>query len=276
MPNVLTGPAQYLARFDNQSISCNPYALTKLGIDRTNCYLKIEKYVILCAPYQLGFKRSIFMASLSMQELGFFQKYVNGLAVLSLTLNLEKRTAPVKFYIHCTLKTIGQMKGQENVGLLILDIKSCPDEMVSVMGRFMENQERTKTQYDDYGKSTIRMTPDTAKAMGYNLYATITGSNPDVTRIQIYSISSKTVEHLEAEGAPARPAGTPVNYQFFFRKYRVSVSGTITESSILPQGLVRTKSNLEYCPELVEIIDDYWYNNRANSAYVPLREAFAN
>jgi hypothetical protein len=263
MTSAPTGMAQYLARFNEQSIACNPYALAKLGIDRAHCSLKIEDYVILCVPFQLGFKRSIFMASLSSQELNFFQKYANTIIGLSISFNPDKRPEPVKFFIRCTLQTIGQMKGRENVGLFVLDIKSCPEQMVMMMGGFMETQERIKLQYEDYGKSIIRMTPDVAKIMGYNLYATISAPGSEPKRIQIFAISSKSVEHLEAAGAPVRAFGTAVSYQFFFKKYRVFTSGTIVETETLPQGMIRTKSQLPMNPELIEIINDYWCTSKA-------------
>ncbi|MCL2834430.1 MAG: hypothetical protein FWD78_14760 [Treponema sp.] len=269
MVNAPTGTAQYLARFSEQSVACNPYAIAKLGIDRSHCSLKIEDYVILCAPFQLGFKKSIFMASLSPQELAFFQKYANTTIGLSIAFNPNKKPEPVKFFIRSQLNTIGQMKGRENVGLFVLEYKTTPDQLILMMGNFLENQERIKIQYEDYGKNGIRMTPETAKLMGYNMYATILHPNPEPRRIQIFDISSKTVEHLEAAGAPVRAGGTAVIYQFFFQKFRITVTGSITEASVLPQGMVRTKSSLSLSPELVEIIDDYWYNKR-KQASLPL------
>lgn len=264
-----TGVAQYMARFSEQSISCNPYALVKLGIDKAHCSLKIEDYVILCAPFQLGFKKAIFMASLSAQELAFFQKYTNTTIGLSIAFNPNKKPEPVKFFIRSVLNTIGQMKGRENVGLFVLEYKTTPEQMVLIMGNFLENQERIKIQYDDYGKTAVRMTPEVAKIMGYNLYSTIINPNPEPRRIQIFNLSSKIVEHLEAAGAPVRTAGTAVIYQIFFQKYRITVNGKVEESSVLPQGMVRTKSALALSPELVEIMDDYWYNHR-KQASMPL------
>ena len=85
MANVPTGIAQYVARFGEQSIACSPYTIAKLGVDRAHCSLKIEDYTILCIPFQFGFKRSLFIASLSKQELVFFQKYVNNIANLSIS-----------------------------------------------------------------------------------------------------------------------------------------------------------------------------------------------
>ncbi|MDR0878827.1 MAG: hypothetical protein LBN21_12305 [Treponema sp.] len=266
MANAPTGAAQYLARFGDQSIACSQYALTKLGVDRSHCFLKIEDYVILCVPFQFGFKRSLFLASLSKQELTFFQRYVNGIVGLSIAFNPpgSKSSEPIKFFIRCNLTTIGPMKGRENVGLFVVDYKSAPDDLVAMLGGFLETQDRIKAQYDDYGKTSIRMTPDVAKLLGYNMYATITEPSAQAKRIQVFSLSSKTIEHLEAAGAASRAPGTSVAYQLFFKKYRISAAGTVVSTDILSQGLVRTVSNLAFSPELVEIIDDYWYNARSN------------
>jgi hypothetical protein len=33
---------------------------------------------------------------------------------------------------------------------------------------------------------------------------------------------------------------------------------------MLPKGIVRTVSTLPFCPELAEIVDDYWFHIRSN------------
>jgi hypothetical protein len=155
------------------------------------------------------------------------------------------------------------MKGRDDVGLFVVDFKASPDEMVIMMGNFMETQERFKTQYEDYGKTSVRMTPEVSKLLGYNMFATVTEPNRgEPKRIQIFNISTKSVEHMEASGSPVRAPGTAVTYQFFFQKFRITVGGTITGASALPQGIIRTSANLEFSPELVEIMDDYWYYSR--------------
>ncbi|MDR1239584.1 MAG: hypothetical protein LBK27_05690 [Treponema sp.] len=267
MANAPTGAAQYLARFGEQSIACSQYALTKLGVEKGQCVLKIDDYVILCAPFQFGFKRSIFLASLSKQELTFFQKYVNGIVGLSIAFlpSGSKQQSPVKFFIRCLLATVGQMKGRENVGLFVVDYKITPDDLVSMLGVFLESQDRLRAQYEDYGKTSIKMTPEVAKMMGYNMYATLTEPTVPAKRIQVYNLNSKTLEHLEAAGTTPRAPGAPVAYQLYFKKYRVSVAGTIVSTNILPQGLVRTVSNMAFSPELVEIIDDYWYRSQSHA-----------
>jgi hypothetical protein len=158
------------------------------------------------------------------------------------------------------------MKGRENVGLFVVDFKTTPDDLVVLLGNFLENQDRIKAQFEDYGKAIIRMTPEVAKILGYNMYATITEPDKETRRIQVFTLSTKTIEHLEAAGAAERKPGTPVAYQLFFKKYRISAAGTVESAAKLPQGIVRTTAKLAFSPELVEIIDDYWYQSRVNPA----------
>jgi len=263
MANVPAGTAQYLARFGEQSIHCNQYALAKLGVDRSHCSLKIEDYMILCIPFQFGFKRSLLMASLSKQELVFFQKYINSIANLSISFQLPGRSEPLNFFIHCTIVQVGQMKGRDNVSVFVVDFKLAPDELVRILGGFLEFQDNLRIQYEDYGKTPVRINPETARTMGYNMFASIADGTPDGKRIQLVNVSSKVMEFLEAAGSPIRPAGTELNYQLFFKKYRVSVSGKVASSGTLPQGIVRTSSCLDFNPELVEIIGDYWHKVRS-------------
>ncbi|MDR3139830.1 MAG: hypothetical protein LBT95_09215 [Treponema sp.] len=259
MPIAPNGPVYYLEKFGDQSIVCNQYALAKLGVERSRCFLKIDEYVILCVPFQFGFKRSLFLASLSKQELTFFRRYVNGIIGLSITFTPGHRQESIKFFIRCTLTTVGQMKDRENVGLLAVDYKATPNDLINMLGGFLDHQDRLQGLYDEYGNKPIKMTPAVSKELGYNMFATIMSPNHEGRRIQIVSLSTKIIEHLEASNAPERPAGTSVAYQIYFKKYRLSVAGTVRQTSVLPQGLVRTVSSLAISPELVEIIDDYWY-----------------
>jgi len=103
------------------------------------------------------------------------------------------------------------------------------------------------------------------------MYATIKEANKEPRRIQLFNLNSKTLEHMEAAGAPVRPAETAVSYQLFFQKYRINVSGRVAASGTLPQGFVRTIANLDLSPELVEILDDYWGKAKLIMKQNPLR-----
>jgi hypothetical protein len=262
-----------MEQYGDQSIACNQYALGKLRVDQANCSLKIEDYVISCAPFQLGFKRSIFLAYLSKQELAFFNRYINGLVGLSIAFASGRRNNEmIKFFIRCNLATVGQMKGRDNVGLFVVDYRNTPADLVVLLGAYLENQKRLHAQYEEYGNTAIKITADVAKLIGYNMYSTITEPTTGEKRIQVFSLSSKTIEHLEAAGSPVRNPGSPAAYQIYFKKFRISAAGTITEAVKLPQGIVKTSANLAFSPELVEIIDDY-YLQRNNQGQEPDKDS---
>jgi hypothetical protein len=202
----------------------------------------------------------------------FFQKYIEhtvGLSISFIPKN-SKSQEPVKFFIRCNLAAINAVKGRENTGMFDLEYKNVPDDLVVLFGNFLDVQDRFRGMYEDYGKKTIKMTADVAKLIGYNMFALVSEpGNGDAapSRIQVYMISSKTIEHLEAAGGKVKKPGSTVTYQLFFKKYRVNITGVVQNSAELPNGLIRTISSISFSPELVEIIDDYW--TRANSGPVP-------
>jgi hypothetical protein len=259
MPSSSTGSANnYLEKYGDRTITCTPYALSRLGVERNKCMFKIEGYSIDCVPFQFGFKRSLFLAAISPRELIFFQKYVNTIIGLSISFAPPNR-APAKFLLRCNLASLGQMKGRDNTGLFVVDLKTTPEELIILLGGFLETHERLQNQFEEYGGLLIKMTPPAAKQMGYNLESVITEPGRGSRKIQILSLTSKSMEHMEPAESPVRFPGTPVAYEVVLQKRRLLLSGSVVSADVLPQGLVRTVSRLSFSPELVEIIDDYWY-----------------
>ncbi len=257
--NTRTG--QFLSRFADKTVACSQYALSKLGVDRSRCVLKVADYAVLCAPYQLSFRRAVLLASLSKQELVFFQRFKNGIAGLSMEFAVPGMKSPLKLFVRSTLVEVGQMRGRDDVGLLIVDFKSTPEDFVTILGGYLEAQERLAAQYEDYGKTSVSMTPEAAKRLGYNLFAEAADSGGG-RRVQLFSLNSKSVEFLEAASAAERSAGTKVALQLYFRKYRVSVQAAVESATRLPSGILKTKAGIGFSPELVEILDDYWFRDR--------------
>jgi hypothetical protein len=262
MPSSSSGSANsYLEKYGDRTITCTPYALSRLGVEKNKCVFKIEGYSIDCIPFQLGFKRSLFIAAISPRELIFFQKYVNAIIGLSISFAPPNR-APTKFLLRCGLVSLGQMKGRDNTGLFVVDFKTTPEELIILLGGFLETHERLQNQFEEYGNSLIKMTPPVAKQLGYNLESVITEPGKGSRKIQILSLTSKSIEHMEAAGSPVRFSGTPVAYEVILRKRRLLLTGSVVSAGILSQGLVRTVSRISFSPELVEVIDDYWYTVR--------------
>jgi hypothetical protein len=263
MAVIPTGSVQFLARFENSTIVCNPYAIAKLGIDSRQCFLKLDEYIILCSPFQLGFKRGVFVASLTHQELSFFQKYVNQMVGLSITFN-QGGKEPVKLFLRCNLAQVGQMKGRENSGLIVVDFKSIPEDLIQIFGHYLEQQDLFKVLYEDLAATSIRMTAAVAKLTGYNMYATVSEQGGVGKRIQVYHFHTKMMEHIETGNGPGRETGTALTYQLYFQKYRFLVNGKVVSSEAMQNDIMKITAALDFSPELVEIVDDYWFQVRSN------------
>lgn len=256
----MASAAQFLEKYNNRALTCTPYVLSKLGVDRNKCFLKIEEYSIICIPLQFGFKRSLFLATMAQQEFVFFQKYVN--TMISLSISFAPAGKAAKFHLHSTLISLEPMRGRERVGVFTIDFKSTPEELINLLGGFLETQERLQLQYEEYGTLLIRMTLPVAKQLGYTAESIISEPGKETRKIQILSLTSKSMEHMEPEGSPLRITGTPVAYEIILKNTRLLLTGTVAKADTLPQGMVRTVSNLSFSPELVEIIADYWYTIR--------------
>ncbi|AEF84893.1 hypothetical protein TREPR_2695 [Treponema primitia ZAS-2] len=257
----MASASQFLEKYGNQPLTCTPYVLSKLGVDRNKCFLKIEEYSIICIPVQFGFKRSLFLATLAQQEFVFFNKYINTLISLSISFAPAGR-APAKFHLLSTLVALEPMKGRERVGVFTIDFKSISEELINLLGGFQETQERLQRQYEEHGTLLIRMTLPVAKQLGYTAESIISEAGKETKKIQILSLTTKSIEHMEPLGSPLRIPGTPVAYEIILKNTRLLLTGIVANADTLPQGMVRTVSNLSFSPELVEIIADYWYTIR--------------
>ena len=272
MTNIQTRPAQYFMRFGEDGIPCNQYALSKLGIGKANCSLKIGDHYIAAMPFQMGFKRSFFLAPINKGELEFYQRHINSIISLSIVFAQNSQRKPLSFFIRCNLISLRPMQGREDVGIFMVDYRHTPDDLAVVLGEYLENQERIRNLHNDYSNSFIKLNPETSKKLGYNNYATIIDSAEPEKRIQAYRISTKTMEHLESDDAPLRAPGQQVVYQLYFNNYMVSITGTVASSEKMPQGFVKTVSTLSFCPELIEIIGNYWSNDFNASQWTSLRQ----
>lgn len=260
----------FLDKYAETQLACTPYALSRMGVDRTRTVLKIEDYMILCAPMQLSFNKIILLASLSRDELVFFQRFKGALAALSMEFNLPSRRDPLKLFIRVGIDGFAQMKGRENAGMVVLTLKNTPEDLVLIMGSYLEHMERLTAQYEASQQSIANITPETSKLMGYNQYAVLSDSTGS-RRIKVFRLSVKEMEHLEGPAAPVLEAGSSVQYQLFFQRYRMTINGTVREANRLPTGMLRTKADLSFSPELVEILDDYWFQERTRQRKAQLQ-----
>jgi hypothetical protein len=183
-------------------------------------------------------------------------------------MNPENLPKPLKFFIQCTLNRIDHIEGWENSCLFVVDFKASPGEVVSILGKLMEKEEELKRKYAEYGEIKIKINPETAENLGFNSHATLTMGGTETRRIHVLSLNSKSLEYIEAMSTPVIKTGASLIYHLTFGEKQISLPGTLSSVSQLPKGMVHIMVNLEFSPELVEIIDEYWYNSMTRESRI--------
>jgi hypothetical protein len=258
----VTQVQSYQEQYAGSSITFNQYVIKKTGLLQAQTVLSVDTFSLNCIPYQLSMERAIMLATLSPNEIQFFQKYKDQLGSLSLLFTRQGRSEPLKIFIRCAIQQIATMKGKEGLALVVLDIKNCPQDLVIVIGEYFSFMEKLELQYSDFKDKMIQITPAVASQLEFNNFAAF-GTGDSGLRVQLFSLSTNKAEFLAAPSSKEFEKGTSKPMRLYFRSYQFSVNATVKESQRLPTGVVRTKVDLEFSPELVEIVDFYYFKARA-------------
>ena len=248
----------YIEKYAHQMIRFNPYTIKKTGLLQSQTLLKLEDYMLLCAPYQLSMKRSILLVILSRDEAAFFQRFQKKLTSVSLTFQKTGNKNPINLFIRGTLEKIGPVKGKNNVCMVEITFKTCPDDLVTILRDHIISFESLKTQYESFKDRPVEMNEATAQTMHFNNYV----ESQIVSEKLQTSLLSLSVNQLIL-GVPDAvrdlEEGQRLVSKLYFQTYQFIVNGEIMKIEDTDSGYKRVYCNIDFTPELVEIIDDYFF-----------------
>jgi hypothetical protein len=134
------------AKFASEIVRFNPYAVKKLGLLQSQTLLKIEDYMLICAPYQLSMAKIILLVILTPEEINFFQQFRSRLASLTIAFQKQPAKTPMNLLLRGSLERIGPVKGKTNVCLMEIVYKSCPAELVEIIGDYVLSGLKTSSR----------------------------------------------------------------------------------------------------------------------------------
>jgi hypothetical protein len=248
--------------YKDRPIMFTTHAVKHIGIKQNQTVLKLDTYNIICVPYRISVTNIVLLAFLSGDELVFFQKYINSLCGLSLVFQKPDQLESLKLFVRCTLIQIGQMKGRDNVGLINLEIKNCPNDLFAIIVDYLSYVERLKLEYDDYKDKPVALTPENAKLLQFNDYAVLNASG-STQRVRLFALCSNNAEFLTVPVSSDIPVGTPAQLKLYFQQYQFAASGKVLSTEKMPTGGFRVKTSIEMSLELVEILERYYARSRA-------------
>jgi hypothetical protein len=247
----------YIDKFADQPIRFTPYALKKTGLVQSQVLLKIEEYHLICAPFQLSMRRGAFLVVLSSQEISFFQQFQRKLCSVNLTFQRGSVKKPQTFLLRGTLERVGALKGRQNVCMMDAVIKSCPPELVEIIGEYLAAFASLHTLHEGFKDRLIAVDEAAAKVMRFNNYVEVLLAGAKV-RATLLNLSVRAVRLRLSMALPGLAVGIACSVRLYFQIYQFAVAAKVSAMSPYDaSGQCIVEMNIDFSPELVEIVDDY-------------------
>ncbi|MGA2975840.1 MAG: PilZN3 domain-containing protein [Spirochaetia bacterium] len=248
----------YVEKFADHPIRFTPYALKKTGLVQSQVFLKIEDYLLICAPFQLSMKRGIFLVVLSAQEITFFQQFQKKLCSINLTFQKTGNKKPLSLLLRGTIERIGPVKGKQNVCMMDASLKACPNDLVEIIGDYITAFEGLKGQYDNFSGKAIQLDEAAAKLMRFNNYVELVIGTMKA-RASLISLAVNSLSLRLPAAPPGLAEGEPCSVRLYFQVYQFTANGKISALERGEGAQVIATMTIEFTPELIEIVDDYFF-----------------
>ncbi len=259
MPAIPARAAQPASSED--TIVFSPFVIRKTGLQQTQTLFKIDAYSLICVPYQSSKEEVSLLACLSKEEVVFFQRYKGALGGLTLVFQSGASQRPLNLFARCELQGVNPMKGRDNAALLSALYRPCPQDLARILGEYRHTLMRLKAEQGDYRGREVKITPEAAKAMGYNNYSVLAAPGAQ-HKAALYSVSSSEADILLPMRTPDMAPGTACSLKLYFQRYQFSVPCAVKGASRQASGVQRAKLELGFSPELVEILGNYFTQAR--------------
>jgi hypothetical protein len=249
---------EYTEKYADQPIRFTPYALKKTGLVQSQVLLKIEDYLLICAPFQLSMRRGIFLVVLSAQEIKFFEQFQKKLCTINLTFQKTGTKKPLNLFLRGTIERVGPVKGKQNVCMMDAAIKGCPNDLIEIIGDYLTAFEGLKNQYGSFSGKAIPVDEPAAKLMRFNNYAELV-LGPTRARATLVSLAVNSLSLQLAGMPPGLLEGEPCSARLYFQIYQFTANGKVASITRGDGEQIIVTMSIEFTPELIEIVDDFFF-----------------
>lgn len=262
-PVAKTRIQTYIERFGDQMVRFNSFAIKKTGLQQNQTLLQLEDYVLICSPFQISMGRAIMLVVLSAEEASFFQKFQGKLCRLSFAFLKPGSKIPISFFVRATLDRIGGVKGRPNVCMADLSFKVCPNDLAQVIGDYITAYGVLKTQFQTFKNQLVEINEQSMP---------ILGMTPEVdaqvgqlrVKAQVESLAVNRVVIVVSERTPNLAPGLQFAVRFAFALHQFPAVLTVRAvHDDGEKGYKKLACEMEFLPELVEVLDNYYHRKRA-------------
>ncbi|MBN1696937.1 MAG: hypothetical protein JW881_05450 [Spirochaetales bacterium] len=249
----------YWKEYSSNIVRLDRFAIQKMGLLQSQTLLKIENYIIICAPYQVSMKKALLFAVLNERELPFFTQYLSKLAALKFTFQKDLKGIPLKFFVWAIIDRIEPIKGKENMCLIEVSYKSYPEALITIIGEFLAFKANLRKQYEKLKDRHVFVNNDTSRLLKFNNYIEChIGKRTVEAKLISLSVNNLTLSIPGVD--PNLKEGYGFVSKLYFQTYRFNVKGTIGSIEKNVGGFLKIIYEIEYVPELTEILWEYFEN----------------
>ncbi len=249
---------EYFETLSGTPIRFSPYAILKTGLVSSQTILNIESYMLICSPYQISMKNSILLLILSAEETNFFQHYKDQTCSLSLTFQKPGIGPPEIFDLKGTIDRIGPVKDRQNLCMIDITFSDRPSQLIELLGDFILAHNALRSYYETYRGKEIVINDHMARMLRFNNYMEcFFGQQKCRGRLEAISVN-RIIFDIPADTENVLE-GNSFSCKLYFQLYQFVVHGSIEEIEGYKAGTLRVHANIAFAPELIEIMDDYFY-----------------
>ncbi|MBN2736646.1 MAG: hypothetical protein JXR70_06665 [Spirochaetales bacterium] len=246
---------QYLQRYGQEDIRLDAFAIKKMGLQQSETTLKIDNFIIICAPFQVSMSKAVLFVILRKEELPFFQHYTLKLAVLKFT--FQKKNIPLKFFVYVKINKLIPLKGRQDMAMIDVSYKNCPEDLIITLGDYLSEMESIRQYYNKFKSKQILINNDNARKLRFNNYVEcIIGERKIESRLLNMTVELLT---LVVPGIdPNLKVGSEIGAKLYFQIYRFTVKGTVVKLASGSGGFVKLIMRIPFSPELADIVRDFF------------------
>lgn len=228
-----------------------------MNIIQSKIILKIEDYYLSSIPFSLSMDKAHLLIILSEKERLFFGRYINHLTSLHFASKTQPHRPEITFFIKGLIVNMKNVK--ENIYNAEFVYKNCPDIYSLILGKYLDTHFLLQKLYNVYKDKIIEINRENKKKL--NFYNIRIKTKTEEINTNLISFSTRQIIFL----SPINPAkvkkGEQLSATMFFENYNILLKGNIVEIEPFDNNNNKIYCDIEFSPEIVEIVRLYFPNS---------------
>ncbi|MBN1413108.1 MAG: hypothetical protein JW969_19870 [Spirochaetales bacterium] len=247
---------QYWDKYASEAVRIDAFVIRKLGLLQTQTVLRIGKFSIISAPLTISMQKAVLFVILSKNELNMLRPYQNNVHLLRFAFQPKDRDKPLKFFVYTTISRIEEIKDKENVCMVEVVYKNTPEDLINIIGQFLDIQKKLKNQYTLLGENAVSLNNESAQQLQVKRYLQCNIASRMI-EVKILSLSVNHFTLLIPAINPNIKEGFIFASRLFMNENPLNFKGKITKVLDNKSGFLKVRYSVTYNPEYVDAIQHF-------------------